>query len=143
MPDMRLVGGGQNELPIVAAHIKRLLRANALAVVLVNASGDVYNAGGGSSGGPSSDVNLIQLNGVTIAVNAGAADNGTQRVILATDQATLPVSFPGGISVGAVTVPVGISGDVSTKPAAGHAWPVREQAVLGVQLVGSGIQVGI
>lgn len=38
-------------------------------------------------------VNFGQVNGVTPAVGAGASNTGTQRVILATDQATVPVSF--------------------------------------------------
>lgn len=35
------------------------------------------------------DTNLKQLNGTTIAVNTGNASNGTQRVVLATDQPNL------------------------------------------------------
>ena len=37
-------------------------------------------------------VNNVQIGGVAITVGAGASSTGTQRVILATDQATLPVS---------------------------------------------------
>ena len=37
-------------------------------------------------------VNFAQVNGVTPAVGPGASNTGTQRVILATDQATIPVS---------------------------------------------------
>ena len=37
-------------------------------------------------------VNTTQLGGVAVSVGAGASSTGTQRVILATDQATLPVS---------------------------------------------------
>lgn len=37
-------------------------------------------------------VNFTQINGIAPAVGAGATNTGTQRVILATDQATLPVS---------------------------------------------------
>lgn len=37
-------------------------------------------------------VNFSQLGGVAPAVGAGASSTGTQRVILATDQGTLPVS---------------------------------------------------
>ena len=37
-------------------------------------------------------MNTTQLGGVAIAVGAGASNTGTQRVILATDQGTIPVS---------------------------------------------------
>lgn len=37
-------------------------------------------------------VNLSQVGGVTPAVGAGASNTGTQRIILATDQGTIPVS---------------------------------------------------
>ena len=37
-------------------------------------------------------VNLTLLNGITPSVGAGASSTGTQRVILATDQGTIPVS---------------------------------------------------
>ena len=37
-------------------------------------------------------VNTAQLGGVALAVGAGAANTGTQRVILASDQGTIPVS---------------------------------------------------
>ena len=37
-------------------------------------------------------VNFAQVNGVAPAVGAGASNTGTQRIILATDQGTIPVS---------------------------------------------------
>lgn len=37
-------------------------------------------------------INTTQLGGVAVAVGAGASGTGTQRVILATDQGTIPVS---------------------------------------------------
>lgn len=37
-------------------------------------------------------VNSTQIGGVAVAVGAGASSTGTQRVILATDQGTIPVS---------------------------------------------------
>jgi hypothetical protein len=43
--------------------------------------------------GTSLDSNLKQLNGITPAVNTGNADAGTLRVVLATNQPTVPVSF--------------------------------------------------
>lgn len=36
--------------------------------------------------------NLLQINSTTVAVNAGNANNGTQRVILATDQPAIPTT---------------------------------------------------
>lgn len=43
--------------------------------------------------GTSLDSNIKQINGVTPAVNTGNADAGTLRVVLATNQPTVPVSF--------------------------------------------------
>ena len=47
----------------------------------------------GGSGGVTSDTNLKEVGGNTVATGAGAADTGTQRVVIATDQATLPVDI--------------------------------------------------
>ncbi|PWT70568.1 MAG: hypothetical protein C5B60_11875, partial [Chloroflexi bacterium] len=53
-------------------------------------------------------VNVTSLNGTTIAVNAGTANPGTQRVIFATDQATntnpFNVQFPTAQSINIATV---------------------------------------
>lgn len=38
-------------------------------------------------------VNEVAINGVAISVNTGNSDAGTQRVVIATDQPTLPVTF--------------------------------------------------
>lgn len=38
-------------------------------------------------------INTIALNGNTISTNTGNSDAGTQRVVIATDQPTLPVTF--------------------------------------------------
>lgn len=209
--DIRLVDLSGNV--ITAATVERIGKRNPLHVMLVNISGDPY---GISSGGAASNVNINQVGGATAAVNVGNADNGTLRVVVASDQpaiavtgsfsavtspppvtgvqivggsvggrvsisgdvlavsqsglwqvqvglitagiaitgdvllrggnavavkvdgsaVTQPVSFPGGISIGAVTAPIGITGDVSTLPKAGQVWPVREQGVIGVQVVG-------
>jgi len=184
MADIRIVSGGQNNGPITAADVRPLLRANALlvaqvnasgdivnpggaggsggdgaindgansaikstvkdyanakplTVVLVNVSGDVYNAGGG--GGAASDVNLNQIGGVTPSVDEGTADSGTLRVVIASDQ-TIPVSFPGGVtSTQGGAWAVAGTGDFSTTPKAGQVWPVREQGVVGVQVIGGAI----
>lgn len=172
MPDVRIVSGGQNNSPIVAGDVRALQRANAQVFVQVNASGDIVNPGG--AGGVGSDVNVSQINGQTPDMNTGNAGAGTLRAVLATDQPTIPVSFPSGvstippvtgvqivgggigrvsisgdslavtqngnwlISIGAITVPVGITGDVSTIPKPGQVWPVREQNVIGVQVMNPG-----
>jgi len=47
-------------------------------------------AGGGDA---STDVDLTKVGGNTVAVNTGAADSGTQRVVLASDQTTIPVDI--------------------------------------------------
>lgn len=64
--DVRIVGGGQNNGPVTAASVRALTRANAIAVCLVNISGDVYNAGGGSSGGGDGAI----LDGANSAIKA-------------------------------------------------------------------------
>lgn len=161
--DARIVSGGQNEGPITALHVRSLSgKTNAIPVFLVNISGDTYNAGGGGSGG---NVNLTQINGVTPSVNSGTSDNGTLRVVVASDQ-TVPVSFLGGVQtlppvtgvqlvggwsgqvapsgdfpvrIAVINAPIGITGDVSTIPKVGQTWPVREQGVVGVQLIGGGV----
>lgn len=162
MGDSRIVSGGQNKTPIIAADVLALIRRNAIPVVLVNASGDIYNAVGG--GGVGSDVNLATINGQTPALGAGNADPGTLRVVIVTDQGTLPVS---GSFTAQVTAPafqtigglVGITGDsrisqggawavagtgdFSTTPKAGQVWPTREQGVHGVYLVNPGGRVSI
>ena len=45
-------------------------------------------------------VNIAQLGGAAIAVGAGASSTGTQRVILASDQASLPVTFSTAFTTG-------------------------------------------
>lgn len=206
MPDMRIVNGGQNEGPIVAATVRQLARANAIAFVQVNVSGDIVNPGGG--GGVGSDVNLNQIGGVSPSVGTGNANTGTLRVAVASDQPVIPTSeqskigvhvesgtlgvsgdvrsrqsgawatsitgdvllraggptipvlnqgtlgvqvvggsigvqaSPSGdfpVRVASITAPVGVSGDVLTKPSAGNTWPVREQGVVGVQVVGGSV----
>ena len=46
-----------------------------------------------STGGASNTVDVAAVGGSPTATNAGAADAGTQRVVIATDQATLPVDI--------------------------------------------------
>ena len=47
-------------------------------------------AGGGDA---STDVDLTKVGGNSVAVNTGAADSGTQRVVLASNQTTIPVDI--------------------------------------------------
>lgn len=49
--------------------------------------------------------------------------------------------FP--IRIATQSVGLGITGDVSTKPAAGQFWPVKEQNIIGVQVVNPGGRVSI
>lgn len=50
--DVRITSGGQNSSGgIIAASVEDFGKRRALIIALVNASGDIYNAGGGSSGG--------------------------------------------------------------------------------------------
>jgi hypothetical protein len=196
MADVRIVNDGQNNGPVISANVRKLARANALVVTIVNPSGDISwpLAGAGGSGGdgaildgansaikasveqylrsnplavvlknasgdtynanevsivvppvtvakwnltPTQDTARIEagLIGVTGDVSTIPKPGSTWPVSIA---ATVPVSFPGGISIGAVTAPVGVTGDVTTVPKPGQAWPVREQAVTGVQIVGGG-----
>lgn len=166
--DTRIAIGDQNNPPffhVTGENIPDragIVSRKPIHVMLVNISGDVYNPGGG--GGAGSDVNLSQVAGIPTAVNAGNADNGTQRVIIASDQPAIPVTgtfsvtttptpvtgvqVVGGVNsqvspsgdfpvrISAVTAGIGVTGDVSTKPLAGQTWPVREQSVLGVYVVG-------
>ena len=172
MADTRIVSGGQNETPITALHVRPLARANAIPVFLVNTSGDLYNAlaAGGST------TNLTGINGVVPSVNAGTSDTGTLRVVVASDQAAIPISFTtpvtgvqilggavGGtigisgdspFTIGKITAPVGISGDVLVRGGNAVAVKVDGSAVTqpvsfsggvstippvtGVQIVGGG-----
>lgn len=145
--DIRVVNAGQNSSGgIIAAHVRELARGNALLIAQVNASGDIVNPGGGA-GGVASNINIDQVAGAATAANSGNADNGTLRVVIASDQPTIPVSFPSGLTIGAITAPIGISGDVSTTPKAGSTWPVslsgtintREQGSPGVQIIGGSV----
>jgi len=47
----------------------------------------------GGSSGVASDTNLKDVGGNTVATGAGAANTGTQRVVIASDQSTLPVDI--------------------------------------------------
>lgn len=47
----------------------------------------------GSGGGTGTDVNLIQVNGTTVSTGAGLVTTGTQRVVLASNQPTIPVDI--------------------------------------------------
>lgn len=155
MADVRIVSGGQNQGPIVSAEVRDLGRARVLLFAQVNISGDIINPGGG--GGVTS-VNLSQINGVTPSVGLGAIDSGTLRIVVASDnviQTTQPVTgaqivggsvgaqvTPSGdfpVRIASATAPIGVTGDVSTKPAAGQTWSVNQQNPIGVNIIGGSI----
>ena len=47
----------------------------------------------GSGGGTGTDINLIEVNGTTVTTGTGLATAGTQRVVLASNQPTIPVDI--------------------------------------------------
>lgn len=142
MADTRIVSGGQNETPITALHVRALTRANAIPVLLVNISGDVYNALG--AGGAASNVNLNQVAGTSTDVNAGNASAGTLRVVVATDQPTVPVSIAGTVNVSGTSSanPVGISGDVLLRGGNAVAVKVDGSAVTQPVSFPGGVTIG-
>ena len=69
--------------------------ANTIGAVNIAASQTVGLSAGAAVIGSlvaNQSVNTTQLGGVAVSVGAGASSTGTQRVILATDQGTIPVS---------------------------------------------------
>lgn len=150
MPDIRIVGGDQNNPPIVAAHVRALERANALLVAQVNASGDIVNPGGGASSGGDGAIN----DGVSSSIKATVKNNAT--TLPTSSDSALVISFADGttrevgkVTVREVTAPIGISGDVSTTPKAGQTWPVSiantlntsEQNKIGVHVAGGTVGI--
>lgn len=51
----------------------------------------VVSGGGGGGGG--GDVNVAEINGTTVSTGAGVITTGTQRVVLASNQPTIPVDI--------------------------------------------------
>lgn len=166
--DVRLVGSAAGDGSIldgvdtgIKATVKDYTNSNPLAVVLVNVSGDAYNTGGGSSGGDGAI-----LDGVNSALKATVYADGALRV--SGDVVTFPragsvwptrqqdvvgVQIVGGSVGGTVGLSgdvigarqnsawsVGISGDATVVQKAGEVWNVRQQGVVGVQVLGG--QVG-
>lgn len=101
-------------------------------------------------------INLMKLKGNDISVNAGIKDNGTQRVVISTDQTVIPISDNGGsltvdgtVELGATslaaletisisgTVPVSIA-TVPTHGVTGTFW----QATQPVSLVSQPLPTG-
>lgn len=136
--------------PSIKATVKDFSNAKPLAVTLVNASGDVYNAGGGASSGGDGAI----LDGVSSSIKAtvkqysnsnpltvvlvnasGDAYNGNQTSVTLSKWNLTPTQDSVHVNSGLV----GVTGDVSTVPKAGQTWPVREQGVVGVQIVGSAV----
>lgn len=93
-------GGGQWVLPaIVQSSLPTYSTNGNLVGLTVDASGRLYVTIDSTS---VSGTNLKQVNGTTVDVNTGNASAGTQRVVLASNQPTVPVSF--GAASGAATV---------------------------------------
>ena len=171
--DGALLDGSDNG---IRATVKDYGNSNPLTVVLVNVSGDAYNASSGGSGGDGA-IN----DGANSAIKATVLTEPTARptaadnpllVQMADDltrelgkiQSPIGVQILGGsmgaqvsasgdfdirdltlndkVTIGAVTVPIGVTGDVSTTPKAGSTWPissgsdlnVREQSKIGVHV---------
>lgn len=143
--DIRIVNTGQNQGAITAATVENLEKRNAVAVILLNASGDIYNAG------PGQGQDGAIVDGVNSAVRATVLNDST--ALPSSSDKALVVQFANGTTreVGKVTVreltaPVGITGDVSTTPKAGQTWPVSfpggvttNPPVTGAQVVGGSI----
>lgn len=64
-------------------------------------------------GGTTMDVNLIKIDGSAVDFDAGNAGPGTQRVVVATDQPTLPVAVASAPAVTQGTSPWTIAGAVT------------------------------
>ena len=134
------------------ATVKNYANAKPLAVVLVNVSGDAYNSSGG---GAASNINIDQVGGNATSVNAGNADNGTLRIVIATDQTAFPVTATftppvtgvqivgGGVNRVSISGDVlsvrqsgawatAVTGDVSTTPKVGNVWPVQQSGAWAV-----------
>lgn len=135
----------------IKATVRQYANSNPLTVVLVNISGDAYGiapAGAGAGGdgaindGANSSIKATVLNDYSAL--PGSADK--PLVVTFGNFITREV---GRVTVREITAPVGITGDVSTRPAAGQTWPVSvagtvpvaEQGKTGVH-VASG-QIGV
>lgn len=66
---------------------------------------NILDALSGGSGAPSANVNLEQVAGTSTAVNSGNANAGTQRVVIATDQAAIPVTSVSPSGTPTITTP--------------------------------------
>jgi len=147
--DIRIVNNGQNQAGgVTAASVENLQKRNALSVILLNASGDIYNAGPGQGqdgaivDGSNSSIRATVLNDATTP----ASSSDKALIVQFGDGVSREV---GKVTVSGVTAGIGVTGDVSTIPKAGQTWPisiaadinVREQAKTGVHV--SGGQVGI
>jgi hypothetical protein len=130
LPDLRIVNDGQNQSGgVTAANVRGLMRANALVVVLVNASGDIVNPSVTNVDVDLGDQIRVQEQNVT-GVNVVGGSIGGQ------------ISFSGDSVIntnqrGAWSVAV--SGDVSTTPKSGSTWPVSFSGTTGVQIIGGSV----
>lgn len=112
--DIQILGKGFNQDKYVVADVRELTRASAQLVALVNASGDIVNPGGIVE-----DVDVRNLNPAQDTVNVVG-------VVGITGDVNVIVDVGDKMTIGAITAPVGVSGDVSTTPKSGQAWPVTQ-----------------
>ena len=82
MADSRIVSGGQNETPIRAADVVRLLRRDVLAVVLANPSGDLVNPGGDGGTSQASAATYGRKNVSTAATLIVSANSGRKNAFV-------------------------------------------------------------
>ena len=115
--DVKLTGASTGDGAIldgvdsnIKVTIKDYANSNPLTVALVNSSGDVYNG------------NEVSLKASTN--NIGDVDILT----LPSDIDIRDLTVADKITIGNITVPVGVSGDISTIPKAGQVWPVNDNS---------------
>lgn len=165
--DVTLVGGAASDGALVdgvsaaiRATVRNYANSKPLAVVVTNTSGDTYNAGGSGGDGAILDgvnnalkATVFSSGALEISGDTNSAQKGTWTVGISsqtnpfTNNVNVAVQSQPVTTVGLITVPIGISGDVSTKPLAGQTWPisvastinVREQGVIGTQIVGGAV----
>lgn len=148
MPDTRIIGNGQNATGgTVATDVVSLARRNALSVILVNSSGDVYNAG------PGQGQDGATVDGANSAIRGSVLSGPTTRptsvsnpvFVQLSDDPTrqLGVTSPSVVGVqvvgGAVGGSVSITGDVAIRQDATNTPKGTLSTPIGVQVIGGSI----
>lgn len=82
MSDVRIVNADQNKTPTIAATVLPGTRNNPLVVAIANASGDVYNVSGGSSGSGGDGAILDGANAALKATVKQYANSNPLAVVL-------------------------------------------------------------